>query len=110
MEKTEVRVVIKYFQLKKMSPTEIHADLQNTLGQSAPSYDVVKKWCREFKCGRQSCEDEHGAGPSKTVSTPENINRIHDLVMNDRRLTIRRIAELTDIGHTTVDNILIKEL
>ncbi|CAF4830352.1 unnamed protein product [Pieris macdunnoughi] len=41
MEKNEIRAVIKYFCLKKMSTKDIHSDLVETLGDSAPPYSTV---------------------------------------------------------------------
>jgi len=110
MDNFEIRAVIKYLQKKHLSPTEIHADLQNTLGESSPSYEVVKRWCREFKCGRESCEDAPRAGRPTTVTTQENVNKIHDMVMADRRLTIRHIRETTGLAYGTVQSILSNEL
>ena len=75
--------VIKYLQKKGMSP-QIHEDMTATLGESAVPYDIVKRWFHTFKCGRKSCEDEHGGGPPETVTTPENINKVHDIVLQDR--------------------------
>ena len=74
------------------------------------SYSIVKRWCREFKCGRTSCEDEHGGGPPRTVTTPENINKVHDIVLQDRRIKIRDIVEETGLSYHTVRNILVQDL
>ena len=54
MEKTEIWAVIKYFVKKGMKSKEIHADFQNTLGNSALSYSTIAKWTSEFKFGRES--------------------------------------------------------
>lgn len=51
-------------------------DLVNTLGESASSYVIVRGWCHEFGCGRQSCEDE-------LVATQENVKKVRDLVFQD---------------------------
>ncbi|KAJ4428984.1 hypothetical protein ANN_25980 [Periplaneta americana] len=82
------RAVIKYLQKKRMSPSQIHQDMTSTLGESTVSYGIAERWCRMLKCGRTSCEDEHSFGLSKTVTTPENINKVYDLVLPDRRVTI----------------------
>ncbi|PSN34943.1 hypothetical protein C0J52_23548 [Blattella germanica] len=58
-----------------MSPSQIHEDMTATLGDPCKSYGIVKRWCREFKCGRTSCENEHGSR-HVTVTTPENINKV----------------------------------
>lgn len=106
MEKSEIRAVIKYLQKKRLSPKEIHEDMVGVLGESAPSYQVVKNLSREFKLGRQTCEHAKGAGRPVTVTIQENVNRVHDMVMADRRMTIRRIAEITDFSYGTIEKIL----
>lgn len=110
METIEQRAVIKYLQKKGMSPSQIHEDMTATLGESCVSYSIVKRWCRAFKCGRTSCEDEHGGGPPRTVTTPENINKVHDIVLQDRRIKIRDIVEETGFSYHSVHDILEKEL
>lgn len=42
MEETELRAVVKYLMKKNMSPSEIHADFVNTLGDASPSYEFEK--------------------------------------------------------------------
>ena len=102
--------MIKFLQIKGMTPTQIHQDIVATIGESAVSYDIVKRWCREFKCGRTSCEDQHAGGPPVTVTTDKNIKKIHDLVLQDRRLRIRDIGAETGLSYCVVQNILTKEL
>ena len=81
MKTVEQSAIIKYLQKKGMSLSQIHEDMTATLGESAVSYGIVKKWFRTFKSQRTSCEDEHGGGPPRTVGTPENINKVHDIVL-----------------------------
>ena len=61
MGKIGHRYVIQYFHLKGLSPTIIKAELDSTLGESAPSF-TTKYWMAEFKRGRTSCQDEHRSG------------------------------------------------
>jgi [histone H3]-lysine36 N-dimethyltransferase SETMAR len=110
MDSVEQRAVIKYLQIKGMTPTQIHQDIVTTIGESAVSYDVVKRWCREFKCGRTSCENQHAGGPPVTVTTDKNIEKVHDVVLHDRRIRIRQIVEDTGLSYHAVHNILTKEL
>jgi hypothetical protein len=60
---------------------------------STPSYQVVKNWSRDFKLGRESCEQPPGAGAPKTSVTKENIDLVHAVVLTDRRVTVRFIVE-----------------
>ena len=56
--KVEYHAVIRYLYLKGKTGQEIHGDLTNFYGSSAPSYAQVKFWVGEFKHSRTSLEDE----------------------------------------------------
>ncbi|UYV68033.1 hypothetical protein LAZ67_5002872 [Cordylochernes scorpioides] len=60
--------------------------------------------------GRISTEDEHGPGRPVESVTQENIDKIHDLVRLDRRMTVRQIEETLGIPKTTVDRIMREHL
>ncbi|UYV80949.1 hypothetical protein LAZ67_19002257 [Cordylochernes scorpioides] len=73
---------------KGMSPKEIYEGIVDTLREDDPSYSTVKKWVAAFKLGRISTEDEHRPGRPVESVTQENIDKIHVLVMLDRRMTV----------------------
>ena len=52
------RAVIRYLYLKGKTGKEIHGELADVYGSSAPSYAQVKFWVGEFRRGRTSLEDE----------------------------------------------------
>ena len=60
--KVEYRAVIRYLYLKGKTGMEMHGELANVYGSSAPSYAQVKFWVGEFKRGRTSLEDEVMSG------------------------------------------------
>ena len=88
MEKNELRGVIKYFNLKKLTRKEIYDDMMNTLGDYAPSYTMVKKWAAEFKRGRESIEVDLRPERPSTSSSDEIVQKARDLVNEDRRIKI----------------------
>lgn len=105
-----MRAVIKYFCLKKMCTKDIYAELVGTLGESAPPYSTVARWSKEFNLGRTSTQDEHREGRPSVAITGENVKKIHDLVLTDRRMTIRHLVELTGISYGSIQRILTDEL
>ncbi|XP_076044748.1 histone-lysine N-methyltransferase SETMAR-like [Oratosquilla oratoria] len=109
MEKIEYRAVIKYLHLKGMSPSEIHKDMVQTLGENSPS-STVKRWVAEFKRGRDSVKDEPKSGRPSTVTTSENIDHVLEMVMEDRRLSSCQIATRMGISQERAVNILTNEL
>ena len=79
--------------LQGNAPKEIHAILKETLGEHAPSYATVKNWVAQFKRGDFSTCDSPCPGRPKTVTTPEIIDQIHELILEDRRISANSIAE-----------------
>ena len=60
--KVEYRAVIRYLYLKGKTGKEIHGELADVYGSSAPIYAQVKFWVGEFKRDRTSLEDEARSG------------------------------------------------
>ena len=110
MDKLGERAVVQYLHKKGLTPKDIHNDMVATLGKDAPSYATVKRWVAEFKGSRQSLEDDPRPGRPVTVATPEMVNKVHDIVMTDRRVTERYIASTVVISHERVHPILTEDL
>lgn len=110
MRKNEYRAVIRYLFLKDNTPTQIKDELDYVYGDSAPSFTTVKFWTAEFKRGRRSMEDDQRPGRPKTASTDNNIKKIHQMVINNRRIKVRDVAETMEISKERVCNILNKDL
>ncbi|KAL0822131.1 hypothetical protein ABMA28_004265 [Loxostege sticticalis] len=110
MEKNEQRAVIKYLCLKKMSTKEIFLDIQQTLGDHALPYSTVAYWIAEFKRGRSTCEDDQRTGRPSTSVTEENVKKVEKMVLEDRRITIKYLAETLKISFGSIQSILTNSL
>jgi len=105
------RNVIKFFFfLQGKAPKEIHAILKETLGEHAPSYDTVKNWVALFKRGDFSTCDAPRPGRPKTVTTPEIIEQIHQLILEDHRISAKSITEQLGISRERVGSIIHEDL
>ena len=71
----------------------MHAILKETLQEHAPSYATVKNWVVQFKRGDFSTRDALRLGRPKSGITPEIIDQIHELILNDRRISAKSTAE-----------------
>ena len=110
MDKIEYRAVIKYLFLKGNTPTQIKDELNSVYGDSAPSFTTVKFWAAEFKRGRKSLGDDERSGRPKTATTDENIAKVHQMVLDDRRIKVREIAEVMNMSKERVCHILNQHL
>jgi transposase len=53
--------------------------------EHAPSYVTVKNWVTQIKRGNFFTCDKPRPGRPKTVTTPEIIDQIHELILEERR-------------------------
>ena len=103
--KVEYRAVIRYLYLKGKTGKEIHGELADVYGSSAPScnladvygsfapsYAQVKFWVGEFKRSRTSLEDEARSGHPLNATNEEMCKKVRDLVYSDRRIQVEEIA------------------
>jgi len=58
---------------------------------------AVYKWMKRFSEGRESVTDEERSGRSAISRTDENIANVRQIVRENRRLTVRSIAEQVNI-------------
>jgi len=107
----ETRAVIKFFFfLQGKVPKKIHAILIETLGENAPSYATVKNWVAQFKRGDFSTCDAPCPRRPKTVTASEFIDQIHELILEDRRISVKSIAEQLGISRKRVGSIIHEDL
>ena len=99
-----------FFSLQGKVPTEIHAILTETLGEHALSYATVKNWVAQFKCGDFCTCDAPRPGRPKTVTTPEIMDHIHELILENRRILAKSIAEQLVISRECVGSIIHEDL
>ena len=104
--KVEYRAVIRYLYLKGKTGKEIHGELADVYGSSAPSYAQVKFWVGEFKLDRTSLEDEARSGRPLDATDEEMCKKVRDLVYSDRRIQVEEIAQALGISHGSVSTIL----
>jgi len=111
MDKIEYRAVIKFFVKEGLTPNETHSKFIKVYGDSSPSFSTVKKWAAEFKCGRTSLEGDPREGrPKSATTTPEIIEQVHDVILDDRRVKVREIVETIGISKERVGYIFHEEL
>jgi len=70
----------------------------------------VYKRVKHFSEGRESVTDKERSGWPATSRTEENIAKIHQIVLENCRLTVRSIAEQVNIERETVRKILTEDL
>jgi len=106
MEKEQYRSAIRLLFLEGKSRREVKERLDAVYGDSSPSMATVKNWFNEFQRGRTSVFDDPRPGAPKTATTEDTVTKIHDLVLADRQLKIREIADTVGMSKDRVGHIL----
>jgi transposase len=53
----------------------------------------VYEWYKRFQDGREDVEDDERSGRPRTSIIDENVKNVDKTIMNDRRITIREVAD-----------------
>ncbi|GBL72054.1 Putative uncharacterized protein FLJ37770 [Araneus ventricosus] len=106
----EQRVNIKFCFKSGKTATETHEILVKVYGVDAVSKKYVFEWFKRFRDGKEDVEDEPRSGRPPISKTPENIERVRRMLADDRRLSLRMIAEELKISLDSASNIIHEHL
>jgi len=88
------------------SATETYDLLKKVYGDECLSCTQVYEWFKWFKEGREEIGDDQCPGHPSTSKTDANIEKVSEIVQQNRRLSIQAVAELINIDKETVPQIL----
>ena len=90
--------MIKHFYFKYWKAAQIKAELDEVHGESAPSLKTVYFYINEFERGRTKTKDEARSECLLEVTTLNMVEKIHHMVMKDRRIKVREISKAVGIS------------
>lgn len=102
----EQRICIKFCLRNQFSAADSLKMVQKAFGDEAMSKKNVYKWYSDFQGGRERVEDEERPGRPSTSTDVAHVQKIEDLVLENRRLTIRDLADEVGISVGSVNTIL----
>ena len=110
MDKNEFRVLIKHCFLMKKNTVQTKQWLDKYYPGFAPAQSNIIYWFAEFKRGRTTTNDSKRSGRPNEAITPENIKKVHKLILADRKLKLLDIADTLKISEGSVFTILHEHL
>ena len=108
-ESIKQRYCIKFCQKQGNNQTETIQD-SASFGDEALNQTQIKEWFNRFKNGRMSVESEARSGRQFTSRNEEVIGKVCQILMEDRRLTLRKIVEEVAISIGSIHSILTGDL
>jgi hypothetical protein len=77
-----------------------------TLRDKCPSYSTLKNLVARFRTGHLSTEGKEHSGRPTEVTIPDKVDAIHSMILDDRRISIKNIAETLVISRDRVGYII----
>ncbi|UYV60607.1 hypothetical protein LAZ67_1001647 [Cordylochernes scorpioides] len=100
------RICIKLCVKNGFKGAEIFWMLQTAYGDAVKSRRRVFEWYKRFKEGREETADNERSGRPSTSTTPEKVDKVLELVREDRRITVREVAEEAGISFGSTQSIM----
>ncbi|PNF41706.1 hypothetical protein B7P43_G03454 [Cryptotermes secundus] len=94
----EQRAAVKFCFLLGKSGTETLEMLKTVYKDDAMGKTQVFQWFSRFKNGEMSIYDKPRSSRPSTARTHENVEKIREIIKEDRRRTIEEIVELSGVG------------
>ena len=89
-----------------MSVQEVKSELDKVYAESAPNFDFVKRYHREFRLGRVTVYDEPRSGRPQEVSILDICPQVTKAISADRRISIKILARSFNVSIGTMHSIL----
>ncbi len=89
---------------------ECWSSLNEVYGQQTVTPKTVRSWYRKFNSGVESVKDVKRPGRPRTVRTQDNIQKVRNAVLRDRRSSVDSLANATSISRSSVHVIMKKDL
>ena len=106
----EQRTIIKFLFKSGKSATEILEMSINVYGSATMSRARVFEWCKRFRKRRESLSDDEKSGRPRTSLTAVNSEKVREMMLADRRVSVRYIAEQLDMNRESVRSIIRNEM
>ena len=102
-------MIIKFYQDLGKTPTQTLKMIEQTKREHLVSRALVFKWHCRFADGQNSLEEQEGRAGKKQYYAMI-VTSIREALAAERRLTIRDLIELFDMGYGTMPRILTENL
>ncbi|UYV67049.1 hypothetical protein LAZ67_4003761 [Cordylochernes scorpioides] len=110
IKKLDQRTCIKFCVKNEIKCADAFRMLTVAYGEATLDRSNVYRWYKMFSEGREDVNDEERAGRPSTSTTDEKINEVKKMILANRRITVREVAEDLNISITSCHSIFINDL
>ncbi|XP_076182701.1 protein GVQW3-like [Ptiloglossa arizonensis] len=104
------RTCIKFCVKNEIKCADAFRMLTVAYGEATLDRSNVYRWYKMFSEGRENGNDKERAGRPSTSTTDEKINEVEKMILANRRITVREVAEDLNISIGSCHSIFINDL
>ncbi|XP_076182740.1 protein GVQW3-like [Ptiloglossa arizonensis] len=104
------RTCIKFCVKNEIKCADAFRMLTVAYGEATLDRSNVYRWYKMFSEGREDGNDKERAGRPSTSTTDEKINEVEKMILANRRITVREVAEDLNISIGSCHSIFINDL
>ncbi|GBM01617.1 hypothetical protein AVEN_60029-1 [Araneus ventricosus] len=101
LSRQQIRTIMYYEFRNKLSATECHQKLCESLGINTVSYDTIKVWFRKFKARNFDIDEPRSGRPIEV-----DCEQLKQIIVQDRNVSAQTIALELDARQKTIVNAL----
>ncbi|UYV74015.1 hypothetical protein LAZ67_11001841 [Cordylochernes scorpioides] len=101
---------LRFLPIKKNGSKNLYQNLCEKYGEATLDRSNVYRWYKMFSEGREDVNDEERAGRPSTSTTDKKINEVEKMILANRRITVREVAEDLNISIGSCHSIFINDL
>ena len=106
----EQRLTIKFCFKAGKSAMETLQMVNAACGDQALTLSNVFRWYGRFRDGREDIEDDRRSGRPTECRNYNNVEKISQLLFQNRHLSLRMLADEVNVGKDTLRNIVAEDL
>jgi transposase len=106
----ELRLATKFCFIAGKSATETLQPVNAACGDQALSRSNVFRWSGRFRDGREDTEDDPRSGRPTECRSDNNVEKISQLLLQSRHLSLRMLADKVNIGKDTARKTVVEDL
>ncbi|UYV72184.1 hypothetical protein LAZ67_9002121 [Cordylochernes scorpioides] len=109
LKKMDQRTCIKFCVKNEIKCADAFRMLTVAYGEATLDRSNIYRWYKMFSEGREDVNDEERAGRPSTSTTDEKINEVEKMILANRRITVREVAEDLNISIGSCHSIFIND-
>lgn len=104
------RSIVFFLWKEGVASKEISSRLEKVFGEQSLRLSTVYRWVKEFNDGRGNLSDQSRSGRPLSSTGEDSIELVKSIVEEDRRATVREIAQETQLSIGSIHTILKEKL